>query len=154
MKEIDFCFYSNDSRREGDSNPWYDYSYASLAMKYFRPLSHPSTPSVARCSVRDKTLLSCISYRHGTLLFHALQDSNLRHQVLETCVLPTELRTHKTLQLYFEQVLLLRWFGVTGFEPATTSSQRTYATKLRYTPICSIRKSTKTLSVKQLTFFI
>lgn len=29
-----------------------------------------------------------------TLLAHVLQDSNPRHQVLETCVLPTELRTH------------------------------------------------------------
>ena len=30
------------------------------------------------------------------IFFHALQDSNLRHQVLETCVLPTELRTLQT----------------------------------------------------------
>jgi hypothetical protein len=29
-------------RRERDSNPWYDYSHVSLAMKYFRPLSHLS----------------------------------------------------------------------------------------------------------------
>ena len=35
-------------RRERDSNPWYDYSYVSLAMKYFRPLSHLS---------RDKNLI-------------------------------------------------------------------------------------------------
>ena len=35
-------------RRERDSNPWYNYLYVSLAMKYFRPLSHLS---------RDKNLL-------------------------------------------------------------------------------------------------
>jgi hypothetical protein len=44
-------------RREGDSNPWYDYSYASLAMKYFRPLSHLSTLSVPLCILYNKALL-------------------------------------------------------------------------------------------------
>lgn len=57
------------SRRKGDSNPWYDSSYASLAMKYFRPLSHLSTASVARCKQRNKRLLVCIS---KPALFHAL----------------------------------------------------------------------------------
>ena len=42
-------------RREGDSNPWYDHSYASLAMKYFRPLSHLSTYTLARCVYTHKT---------------------------------------------------------------------------------------------------
>ena len=35
------------------------------------------------------------------IFFHALQDSNLRHQVLETCVLPTELRTHNNMLIYY-----------------------------------------------------
>ena len=47
-------------RREGDSNPWYDYSYASLAMKYFRPLSHLSSPSVPICTHTNKGLYNLI----------------------------------------------------------------------------------------------
>lgn len=42
----------------------------------------------------------------------ALEDLNPRHQVLETCVLPTELRAHK---LGWIQLLRRTFFSVTQF---------------------------------------
>ena len=65
MKEVAFFLKKHLYlfRREGDSNPWYDYSYASLAMKYFRPLSHLSTPSVPICIRTDKHLYNLILSR-------------------------------------------------------------------------------------------
>ena len=118
-------------RREGDSNPWYDYSYASLAMKYFRPLSHLSIHTIARCCVTDKTFASydrCngitrpVGLEPTTSGFGDLRSTNWTKDASSIC--------------FF--INFLRRFGVTGFEPATTSSQTTYATKLRYTPMCSI----------------
>ena len=47
-------------RREGDSNPWYDYSYASLAMKYFRHSVISPVPVYQYVHIQTRSLYNLI----------------------------------------------------------------------------------------------
>ena len=65
FKHIDFLKL-NKWRRERDSNPRYTFAYGTLAMYWFKPLTHPSGRNRS-CTNSDILKL----YRHNKVLFYS-----------------------------------------------------------------------------------